>query len=71
MGQEATHSIPIILLGVPEDAPQMVTDAGAGAFPARPFQMGGLLALVAPFPGNERLLPLSGRRFPRAPAAEQ
>ena len=51
MGQEATHAIPIILLCAREDTRQMDMDAGAGAFPTGQFEIGGLLALAAPFPG--------------------
>jgi DNA-binding response OmpR family regulator len=50
-GQEATHSIPIILLCARKDTRQMAMDAGADAFLAKPFEMGGLLALVATFLG--------------------
>ena len=50
---------------------QMVMDAGAYAFLARPFEMKGLLTLVTIFLRNEQRLFLSVRRFPRASAAEQ
>jgi DNA-binding response OmpR family regulator len=51
--QEATRSLPIILLSASKDTRQMARDAGADDFLAKPFEMADLLALIAKYLGSE------------------
>ena len=50
--QEATHSLPIILLSANKNMRQIARDAGADDFLVKPFDMGDLLALVAKYVGS-------------------
>jgi DNA-binding response OmpR family regulator len=47
--QEATRSLPIILLSAHKDIRQMASESGADDFLAKPFEMGELLTLVAKY----------------------
>jgi CheY-like chemotaxis protein len=50
--QEATHHLPIILLSAHNDIQRLAREAGADDFLTKPFQMDGLLSLVAKYVGS-------------------
>ena len=50
--QEATHRLPIIMLSAHKDTRQMVREAGADDFLAKPFEREDLLALTAKYVGR-------------------
>ena len=47
--QEATHHMPIIILSANKDTQRIAREAGADDFLTKPFEMEGLLALVAKY----------------------
>ncbi len=51
--QEATRTLPIILLSAHKDTRQIARDAGADDFLVKPFEMGDVLALVATYVGRK------------------